>query len=598
MDIYLVFLKSSKNINLITIIMSKKISSIKVIKLLWPFIKPYKKALVIAVIGLLLNAVTDALLISLTKPLLDYGLMDKDSFILITIAIAIIVLIALRGLTNYASTYSLSWLSGKVVTKFRQLIFNHLLKSPISFHDERSVGDLVSIITFNAQQLSKASSDALIILLREITYAIGLCAVMFYGSWQLASVLIVIVPIVIFIAQFIAKKFRQTIASMQKGMGQITTAADEMLKGHKEVLIFNAKEYEKRNFNNITDTMRRNILKIVLVSGLSTPIIQLIATLGLGVVLYLVAGQYLNVTPGSFTVVFSAMVAVMRPLRELTSLHVELQKGALACESLFDILSSPTENDNGTIIADKVKGEIEFKDVTFTYPNRNTPALNHLSLNIKAGETIALVGRSGAGKSTIANLLPRFHDLKQGEILIDSVDIKKYTLKSLRNQIGFVSQNVHLFNGTIADNIAYGEKEVYSHDEIIKAAQMANAMEFISKLEKGLDTEIGDNGVLLSGGQRQRIAIARVLLRNNPILIFDEATSALDNESERLVQEAIDVLQQNRTSIIIAHRLTTIEKADRILVIDEGQIIEEGTHQELIKTDGFYAHMHKMQFNG
>lgn len=578
--------------------MSKKISSIKVIKLLWPFIKPYKKALVIAVIGLLLNAVTDALLISLTKPLLDYGLMDKDSFILITIAIAIIVLIALRGLTNYASTYSLSWLSGKVVTKFRQLIFNHLLKSPISFHDERSVGDLVSIITFNAQQLSKASSDALIILLREITYAIGLCAVMFYGSWQLASVLIVIVPIVIFIAQFIAKKFRQTIASMQKGMGQITTAADEMLKGHKEVLIFNAKEYEKRNFNNITDTMRRNILKIVLVSGLSTPIIQLIATLGLGVVLYLVAGQYLNVTPGSFTVVFSAMVAVMRPLRELTSLHVELQKGALACESLFDILSSPTENDNGTIIADKVKGEIEFKDVTFTYPNRNTPALNHLSLNIKAGETIALVGRSGAGKSTIANLLPRFHDLKQGEILIDSVDIKKYTLKSLRNQIGFVSQNVHLFNGTIADNIAYGEKEVYSHDEIIKAAQMANAMEFISKLEKGLDTEIGDNGVLLSGGQRQRIAIARVLLRNNPILIFDEATSALDNESERLVQEAIDVLQQNRTSIIIAHRLTTIEKADRILVIDEGQIIEEGTHQELIKTDGFYAHMHKMQFNG
>ena len=577
--------------------MPQKLNSITSLKKLWPFIKPYKRALIVAVFGLLLNAATDATLISLTKPLLDHGLMDKNYSLLIIIAIAIIGLILLRGLSNYISTYCLSWLSGKVVTKFRQMIFNHLVKSPISFHDKQSIGDLVSVITFNTQMLSKASSDALIILIREITYAVGLCLVMLYGSWKLASVLIILVPLIIFAAQFIARKFRETIASMQAGMGQITIASDEMLKGHKEVLIFNAKEYEKRNFDRITDNFRRSMLKIEIVSRLSTPIIQLIATIGLGFILYLVASQNLNITPGSFTVVFSAMVAVMRPLRELTSLHVELQKGTIACESLFALLDSPLEDDNGTILADRVKGNIEFKNVTYTYPTRNAPVLNDFCLKIEAGQMIALVGRSGAGKSTIASLLPRFYDVSEGEILLDSINIKEYTLKSLRKQIGYVSQNVHLFNGSIAENIAYGEQGYHSEEDIIRAAKQANAIEFINKLEHGINTQIGDNGILLSGGQRQRIAIARVLLRDNPILIFDEATSALDNESERLVQEAIEILQKDRTSIIIAHRLSTIEKADRILVIDDGKVIEDGDHQSLINLNGIYAQMYEMQFN-
>jgi len=370
-----------------------------------------------------------------------------------------------------------------------------------------------------------------------------------------------------------------------------------MLKGHKEVLIFNAKEYEKQNFAEITNTVRKSMLRIEFVSRLSTPIIQLIATLGLGFILYIVANNSLDITPGSFTVVFSAMVAVMRPLRELTSLHVELQKGAVACESLFGLLETPLEEDSGSIIADKVKAKIEFKNVTYTYPTRKTPALDSINFTINPGETIALVGRSGAGKSTIASLIPRFYDISQGEILLDSINIKNYTLKSLRSQIGYVSQRVHLFNGTIAENIAYGEKDKHSREAIIKAAKLANAMEFIEKLEFGIDTQIGDNGVLLSGGQRQRIAIARVLLRDNPILIFDEATSALDNESERLVQEAIEVLQKNRTSIIIAHRLSTIEKVDRILVIEDGKILEEGNHKSLISKNGIYAQMYKLQFN-
>lgn len=577
--------------------MSNKYNTWNTIKQLWPFIRPHKKALIVAILALLLNATTDATLISLTKPLLDNGLMNKNYELLIIIAGGIIGLIALRGLSNYSSTYCLSWLSGKVITKFRQLIFNHLLKCPISFHDKNPIGELVTVITYNTQLLSKASSDALVILVREIAYAIGLCVVMFYGNWKLALVLIVVVPLIIFVAQFIAKKFRHTLVSMQKGMGNISTAADEMLKGHKEILAFNAQQYEKNNFYSINKLFRKSILKIVLVSGLSTPIIQLIATLALGLILYLVASQTLDITPGSFTVVFSAMVAVMRPLRELTSVHLELQKGSVACESLFELLNSPLEKDNGKLDLKRAKGEIEFCHVTYTYPTRTTPALNDISFKISKGETIALVGRSGAGKSTIANLLPRFYDLDKGEILLDSINIKDYTLKSLRNQIGYVSQQVHLFNGSIADNIAYGAKNQYNRNDIINAAKLANAMEFIDKLEAGLDTEIGDNGVLLSGGQRQRIAIARVLLRDNPILIFDEATSALDNESERLVQQAIEHLQKNRTSIIIAHRLSTIEQADRILVIDDGKIAEQGNHQTLLSQKGIYAHMHQMQFN-
>lgn len=577
--------------------MSNKYSSLNTIKQLWPFIYPHKKALIVAIFALLLNAATDATLISLTKPLLDNGLMDKNYELLILFSVGIIALIALRGLSNYCSTYCLSWLSGKVITNFRQLIFDHLVKSPINFLDKNPVGELVTVITYNTQLLSKASSDALIILVREIAYAIGLCIVMFYGNWKLALVLIIVVPLVIFIAQFIAKKFRNSLLSMQKGIGNITTAADEMLKGHKEILVFNAQKYEKNNFYIINKIFRRSLLKIVLVSGMSTPIIQLIATLALGFILFLVANQTIDITPGSFTVVFSAMVAVMRPLRELTSVHLELQKGSVACESLFGLLNSPVEEDNGTVELQRANGEIEFHQVTYTYPSRTTPSLNNISFKIKPGETVALVGRSGAGKSTIASLIPRFYDVEKGEILLDGINIKNYTLKSLRNQIGFVSQKVHLFNGTIADNIVYGAKNKYKKQDIINAAIQANAIEFIEKLENGFDTEIGDNGILLSGGQRQRIAIARVLLRNSPILVFDEATSALDNESERLVQQAIENLQKNRTSIIIAHRLSTIEQSDRILVIDDGKIVEEGPHNKLVLENGIYAKMYQMQFN-
>ncbi|WVD65233.1 lipid A export permease/ATP-binding protein MsbA [Orbus sturtevantii] len=576
----------------------KKSYSWAIFKRLWPYIKPYRHALIFAVIGLVLNAGAESGLLALIKPLLDNGLMDKDYSLIIWIAIGIVILITLRGLTNYASTYCLSWVSGKVVMTFRQQVFSHFMRSPVSYHDKNSVGDSVAIITFNAEMVSQASSDALIIIVRETMYSVGLLTVMFYGSWQLALIVLVIIPIVIFVANFIAKKFKDIVKTIQRSIGTITTVTDQMLKGHKEVLIYNAKQQEKDNFKDTSDVVRRGMLKIAAISSLSSPITQLIAAVGLGIILYIVARSYIDISPGSFILVFSAMVAIMRPMRELTSVHVQLQQGFIACESLFAVLDSPLEKDSGTINVERVKGHIEFKHVTYTYPGQSNPALNDINFKIKAGETIALVGRSGSGKTTITSLLARFYDIETGSIMIDDINITDYTLASLRSQIGLVSQQVHLFHDTVANNIAYGREDYYTREQIINAAEKANAMDFIAQMEHGLDTIIGDNGTLLSGGQRQRLAIARVLLRDNPILILDEATSALDTESEIAVQASFDEVCQNRTTLVIAHRLSTIQNADRILVIDNGKIIEQGNHEQLLVKNGIYAQMHQIQFDG
>lgn len=345
--------------------------------------------------------------------------------------------------------------------------------------------------------------------------------------------------------------------------------------------------------------MRQQGMKMTAASAISDPIIQLIASTALAMVLFASSFPEImgTLSAGTITVVFSSMVALMKPLKSLTNVNAQFQRGMAACQTLFAILDTETEKDEGTLKVDRVKGDVELRDVVFTYPTKEEPALKGISLTIPAGKTVALVGRSGSGKSTIANLLTRFYDIQSGEILIDGHEVREYTLSSLREQVAVVSQNVHLFNDTIANNIAYARTEEYSREEIEKAATMAYAMDFIKKMELGLDTMIGENGVLLSGGQRQRIAIARALLRDSPILILDEATSALDTESERAIQAALDELQKNRTSLVIAHRLSTIEKADQILVIEDGRIVERGNHEELLRNGGVYAQLHRMQFS-
>ncbi|TQI79932.1 lipid A export permease/ATP-binding protein MsbA [Serratia fonticola] len=575
----------------------KDLSTWQTFRRLWPMITPFKTGLVVAAIALVLNAAGDTLMLSLLKPLLDdFG--KADSRVLHWMPLVVIGLMLMRGVTSYISSYCISWVSGMVVMHMRRRLFGHMMRMPVAFFDQQSTGTLLSRITYDSEQVASSSSSALVTVVREGASIIGLFIMMFYYSWQLSLILIVLAPIVSFAIRLVSKRFRNISKNMQNTMGQVTTSAEQMLKGHKEVLIFGGQQVETERFNNVSNRMRQQGMKLVSASSIADPVIQLIASLALAFVLFAASfpGVMETLTAGTITVVFSSMIALMRPLKSLTNVNAQFQRGMAACQTLFSILDLEQEKDTGTRQVERAKGDIEFRHVTFAYPGRDIPALRDINLSISEGKTVALVGRSGSGKSTIANLLTRFYDVQEGEILMDGHDLREYTLASLRDQVALVSQNVHLFNDTIANNIAYAREDRYSREEVEKAARMAYAMDFIEKMENGLDTVIGENGVMLSGGQRQRIAIARALLRDCPILILDEATSALDTESERAIQAALDELQKNRTSLVIAHRLSTIEKADEILVVEDGRIVERGQHAALIEKKGAYAQLHRMQF--
>ncbi len=576
----------------------KDLSTWQTFRRLWPMITPFKAGLIAAAIALVANAASDTFMLSLLKPLLDDGFGKADRSILLWMPLVVIGLMIVRGVSGYISSYCISWVSGKVVMHMRRRLFGHMMRMPVAFFDQQSTGTLLSRITYDSEQVASSSSSALVTVVREGASIIGLFIMMFYYSWQLSVILLVIAPIVSVVIRVVSKRFRNISKSMQNTMGQVTTSAEQMLKGHKEVLIFGGQKVETQRFDKVSNRMRQQGMRMVSASSISDPIIQLIASLALAFVLY--AASFPSVmetlSAGTITVVFSSMIALMRPLKSLTNVNSQFQRGMAACQTLFSILDMEQEKDEGKLEVKRAKGDVEFKNVTFTYPGRDIPALREISFSLPEGKTVALVGRSGSGKSTIANLLTRFYDIQEGQILMDGHDLREYTLSSLRDQVALVSQNVHLFNDTIANNIAYARTDIYSREEIEKAATMAYAMDFISKMDQGLDTVIGENGVLLSGGQRQRIAIARALLRDSPILILDEATSALDTESERAIQAALDELQKNRTSLVIAHRLSTIEKADEILVIEDGRIVERGSHAILLEERGVYSQLYRMQF--
>ncbi|MFZ7202056.1 lipid A ABC transporter ATP-binding protein/permease MsbA [Avibacterium avium] len=578
----------------------KDLTTLQTFKRLWPIIAPFKAGLIAAAITLVFNALADASLIQMLKPLLDDGFGKADVSFLRIMAVVVVLLIIVRGVTSFVSTYCLGWVSGKVVMTIRRRLFKHLMYMPVPFFDQNSAGKLLSRITYDSEQVANSSSGSLVTIVREGAYIISLLGVMIYTSWQLSLVLFVIGPIIAVLIRMVSKKFRELGKNMQNSMGELTSSAEQMLKGHRVVLSFGGQKIEEERFNKVSNDMRRKGMKVMVADAISDPVVQIIASFALSAVLYLATVPEImsqNLTAGSFTVVFSSMLAMMRPLKSLTNVNAQFQRGMAACQTLFSILDMETEKDNGTYEVEKAKGNISFKEVTFSYQGREHPALNHISFDIPQGKTVALVGRSGSGKSTIANLVTRFYEIEQGEITLDGVNIQDYTLNNLRENCAVVSQQVHLFNDTIANNIAYAAADKYSREDIIKAAKAAHAMEFIEKLENGLDTVIGENGASLSGGQRQRLAIARALLRNSPVLILDEATSALDTESERAIQAALEELQKERTVLVIAHRLSTIEKADEILVIEHGEIKERGTHQELLALNGAYKQLHQMQFN-
>jgi subfamily B ATP-binding cassette protein MsbA len=492
----------------------------------------------------------------------------------------------------------LAWVGNNVVTDLRQNLFEHIMSLPVTFHDKESTGSLISKLTFDTEQVLSATSKALLTLVQQGAMVIGFLAVMFYNSWQLSAIFLLITPIIAVIVTVVSKRFRQVSKKIQNAMGEVTSAAEQTFNAHKVVLTFSGQQREFERFGKINKHNRQQRMKMVATKSFSVPLIQIIASFALAFVLYVanLESMKASLTPGVFITVITCMTMLLRPLKLLTTVNSDFQNGMAACVSIFAVLDQEKEKDTGQQTLDKAKGTLAFDHVDFSYENDEKLALTQLSFTANAGETIALVGRSGSGKSTASAILLRFYDATAGKVLIDGKDITSYKLKDLRTQFAYVSQQVVLFNDSIANNIAYGKPSA-SREEIIAAAKSAHVIEFAENMPDGLDTNIGDNGALLSGGQRQRVAIARALLCDAPFLILDEATSALDTESERHIQDALQILQQNRTCIVIAHRLSTIENADKIIVMEQGEIIEQGDHQSLLAKDGAYAKLHNFQFS-
>lgn len=571
-----------------------------VFKRLLGYVRDRKLGLVGGIIGMLGYAAVDTTFVYSIKPLIDQGLNGNDSSVLKWMPFFVLGIVALRGCAAFLSNYCMAWVGNHVVMRLQQQVFSHLMAMPMSFFDRQNTGNLLSKVTYDAGQVSSAASSTLVSLVREGATVIGLLGLMFWHSWQLSVIFLVVGPVVGVLIGLISRRFRKISRHIQQAVGDITTSTEQMLKGHKEVLMFGGQQVEDKRFYRVSNRMRQQTMKMVAADAIGSPIVQMVASVALAVFLYVatIDSVKATLTAGTFTVMVTSMMMLLKPLKSLTDVNNQFQRGITACQSLFGLLDSTPEEDTGTRTLERARGEIEFRNVTFTYPTKETPALHNVSFKVEAGKSVALVGRSGSGKSTIASLLTRFYDIEQGEILLDGVNIREYKLSELRKQYALVSQHVHLFNDSVANNIAYAAEDRYSLDEIQHAARIAHADEFVRKMPEGYDTVIGENGASLSGGQRQRIAIARALLRDAPVLLLDEATSALDTESERHIQAAIDELCKARTSLVIAHRLSTIEKADEILVIDEGHIVERGNHGELMSQQGTYAQLRAIQFGG
>ncbi len=573
-------------------------SSMATLKRLLGYIKDRKGGLGLAIVGMAGYWVVDTSLVYSIQPLIDDGLSGKNPSVLFWMAFVVMGLVCIRGISAFLSDYFMSWVGSHVVMKLQRQVFTHMMGMPMAFFDKHNTGNLLSKVTYDAGQVSSAASSTLVSLIREGVTVIGLLGMMFYHSWQLSLIFFLVGPIVGVLLSVISRRFRRLSRQIQQAMGNITTSTEQMLRGHKEVLMFGGQEVESERFANVSNHMRQQNMKMVVVDALGSSMVQVIASSALTVLLVVASmpGVLSNLTAGAFSLILTSMMMLLKPLKSLTQINNQFQRGITASQSLFELMDQPLEQDHGTRELTRAQGRIELRHVTFTYPTKEQPALRDVSLVIEPGKTVALVGRSGSGKSTIASLLTRFYDISEGEILLDGVNIRDYRLMSLRRQFALVSQNVHLFNDTVANNIAYAAAGDFTREQIEQAARVANADGFIRQMPAGYDTVIGENGSNLSGGQRQRLAIARALLRDAPILLLDEATSALDTESERHIQSALDALSKDRTTLVIAHRLSTIEQADEILVVDEGRIIERGTHSELMQLNGAYAMLRNTQF--
>ena len=578
--------------------MSEKVSSVYRRLLSYSF--QYKGVWALSLLGMVVYAATDAGLAMLTQPMLDDGFVKHDPEAIRTLPFLLVLLFVIRGTGGFLSVFGMQWLGYTVIRTMRSQVFEHYLRLPTSFYDKESTGVLISKLTFNIEQVAEAATRSVTVLIRDTLTILFLLAVMLYQQPFLSIFVLITAPIIAWLVKWVGKRFRRYSDRIQTSMGDLTKIAEEAVSGHRVIKVFGGEEHERDAFTKLNEANRKLRIRFAGTHAGSMPVIQFIAGVAIAtIVFFATQGTSFSepMTAGEFGTFLAAMLLLMAPLKRLTDINATIQKAVAASRSVFELLDEKIEPDDGLEIKGRCRGDLSFDNVGFSYTTENLPVLSGFNFEVSAGETVAIVGRSGSGKSTLVSLLPRFYEPTSGRIELDGKNYLDFRLADLRAQIALVSQDVVLFNDTIARNIAYGEKQEASLQEIEAAAKAAHIMEFVSELPKGLNTFVGDRGVLLSGGQRQRIAIARALLKDAPILILDEATSALDSESERAIQSALEVLMQNRTTLVIAHRLSTIENADKIVVLDQGRLLEAGSHKELLAKNGHYAMLHRMQFH-